>query len=182
MSFKMKNPKSRQQGSSTPSLYLPEVKYVAVIASLFNEKITAELVDRCQDTLIEFGVLIEHIDVYWVPGAWELPQTSLKVASLRADNLPGPAYDSIITLGCVIRGETAHFDYIASEASQGLGAVARMLVDIPLLFGVLTTDTYDQAWTRASREGHDKGREIALSAIRMMALYDNMEDLDWYRV
>ena len=113
-------------------------------------------------------MLIEHIDVYWVPGAWELPQTSLKVASLYP-------YDSVITLGCVIRGETAHFDHISNEASQGLGAVARML-DSPLLFGVLTTDTYEQALARASREGHDKGREIALSAIHMMALYDDMED------
>tara|TARA_Y100000590_G_C15712619_1_gene1010812 strand:- start:1690 stop:2175 length:486 start_codon:yes stop_codon:yes gene_type:complete len=161
----MKNPKS---GSSIPSLSLAEDKHVAVIASLFNEKITAKLVDRCQDTLVEFGVLIEHIDVYWVPGAWELPQTSLKVASLYP-------YDSVITLGCVIRGETAHFDHISNEASQGLGAVARML-DSPLLFGVLTTDTYEQALARASREGHDKGREIALSAIHMMALYDDMED------
>ena len=138
-----------------------------MIAARFNADVTTELVEGCRAGLSEFGVLPDDVDVYWVPGAWELPQTARRLASLRR-------HDAIIALGCVIRGETAHFDYVAGEASSGLGAVARTL-DVPLLFGVLTTDTQEQAWTRASRDADDKGRELALSALHMVALYDDLE-------
>jgi 6,7-dimethyl-8-ribityllumazine synthase len=107
------------------------------------------------------------VDVYWVPGAWELPQATRKVAGLNR-------HDAVIALGCVIRGDTPHFDFVAGEASSGLGAIARE-IDVPLLFGVLTTDTPDQAWARASRESGNKGRELARSALHMIALYEGLQ-------
>jgi 6,7-dimethyl-8-ribityllumazine synthase len=122
----------------------------------------------CQSTLEEFGVEADAVDVYRVPGAWELPQAVRKIAALNR-------HDALIALGCVIRGETPHFDYVAGEASSGLGAVARE-IDIPLLFGVLTTDTPDQAWARASREVANKGRELAQSALHMIRLYEGLDD------
>ena len=114
------------------------------------------------------GVEADAVDVYWVPGAWELPQAAKRIAALDR-------HDALIALGCVIRGETPHFDYVAGEASSGLGAVARE-IDVPLLFGVLTTDTPDQAWARASRESGNKGGELAHSALHMIGLYESLED------
>ncbi len=108
------------------------------------------------------------MDFYRVPGAWELPQEARRIAALNR-------HDAFIALGCVIRGETPHFDYVAGEASSGLGAVAREIV-IPVLFGVLTTDTPDQAWARASREAGNKGRELAHSALHLIGLYEGLED------
>ncbi len=141
---------------------------IAVIAARFNGDVTTEMLEGCRSGLGEFGVMADDVDVYWVPGAWELPQTTRRVAA-------GGRHDAIIALGCVIRGETAHFDYVAGEASYGLGALARTL-DVPLLFGVLTTDTHEQAWTRASRDQDDKGRELAMSALHMVALYAELEE------
>ena len=141
---------------------------IGIIAARFNSRVTEEMLESCRSTLEEFGVGADAVDVYRVPGAWELPQAARRIAALKR-------HDALIALGCVIRGETPHFDYVAGEASSGLGAVAREL-DIPLLFGVLTTDTPDQAWARASREGGNKGRELAESALHMIGLYEGLED------
>lgn len=142
-------------------------KRIAVVAARFNGDVTAELLEGCRAGLTEFGVSTDDVDIYLVPGAWELPQTARRVVALGQ-------HDAVIALGCVIRGETAHFDYVAGEASQGLGAVARNS-DVPVVFGVLTTDTMEQAWARASRDGDDKGRELALSALHMIELYDGLK-------
>ena len=160
--------RSTESGSHLPDPPPAEGRRIAVIAARFNGDVSTELVEGCRAGLSKIGVLPDDVDVYWVPGAWELPQTARKVASLGR-------HDAIIALGCVIRGETAHFDFVAGEASQGLGAVARTL-DVPLLFGVLTTDTHEQAWARASRDEDDKGREVALSALHMVALYAGLEE------
>ena len=158
--------RSPESGSHLPDPVGAAGRRIAIIAARFNGDVTAELVEGCRAGLVEFGVGDDDLDVYWVPGAWELPQTARRVASQGR-------HDAIIALGCVIRGETAHFDYVAGEANDGLGALARTL-DVPLLFGVLTTETHEQAWTRASREQDNKGREVALSALHMVALYSEL--------
>ena len=141
---------------------------IGIIAARFNGDVTEELLEGCRSTLEEFGVQADAVDVYRVPGAWELPQAAKKIAALNR-------HDALIALGCVIRGETPHFDYVAGEAASGLGALAREL-DIPLVFGVLTTETPDQAWARASREVGNKGRELAQSALHMISLFEDLED------
>ena len=143
-------------------------KRVGIIAARFNGEVTGEMVEECRTALEEFGVEADAVDVFWVPGAWELPQAARRIAALNR-------HDALIALGCVIRGETPHFDYVAGEASSGLGVVARE-IDVPLLFGVLTTDTLDQARARASREAGNKGRELARSALHMIGLYEGLED------
>ena len=146
-----------------PPPTLPGRSY-AVIVARFNGDLTGTMRDRCVATLEDSGA--ERIDVYEVPGAWELPQTAARVGALER-------HDAIVTIGCVIRGETAHFDFVAGEASDGLGVVARSL-SVPLIFGVLTTDTVEQAWERAGPEHGDKGREFAISALHMVSLYEDL--------
>lgn len=141
---------------------------IGIITARFNGDVTEELLEGCRSTLEEFGVEANAVEVYRVPGAWELPQAAKKIAALSR-------HDALIALGCVIRGETPHFDYVAGEASSGLGALAREL-DIPLVFGVLTTETRDQAWARASRGMGNKGRELAQSALHMISLFEDLED------
>lgn len=133
---------------------------VAVLVARFNPSITEELRAGCVEGLIEHGVGEADIHVAYVPGAWELPQAARTVAATAR-------FDAIVALGCVVRGETSHFDYVAGEASTGLGAVARS-IDVPLIFGVLTTDTVEQAEARASRARGNKGRELAMSALAMI--------------
>ena len=158
---------SRTSENHLPDPPRGEGRRIAIIAARFNGDVTSEMVEGCRAGLADFAVDAADLDLYWVPGAWELPQAALKVGSKGR-------HDAIITLGCVIRGETAHFDYVAGEASDGLGAVARTL-DMPVLFGVLTTESHEQAWTRASREQDDKGRELALAALHMIAVYAGLD-------
>ena len=155
-------------GSHLPDPDPAPGRRVGIIVARFNDDVTGEMLEACRSTLEEFGVGSDAVDVYWVPGAWELPQAARRIAALDR-------HDAFIALGCVIRGETPHFDYVAGEASSGLGAVARE-IDTPLLFGVLTTDTPDQAWARASREAANKGRELARSALHMIGLYEGLEN------
>ncbi len=155
-------------GSHLPDPAPAPGKRVGIIAARFNGEVTEEMLEACRGTLEQFGVEADAVDVYWVPGAWELPQVTRRIAALKR-------HDAFIALGCVIRGDTPHFDYVAGESSSGLGAVARE-IDVPLLFGVLTTDTPDQAWARASREAGNKGRELAVSALHLIALYEGLED------
>ncbi len=155
-------------GSHLPDPAPAPGKRVGIIAARFNGEVTAEMLEGCRSALEEFGVAGDEVDVYWVPGAWELPQAVRRIAALNR-------HDALIALGCVIRGDTPHFDYVAGEASSGLGAVARQ-IDVPLLFGVLTTETPDQARARASREAGNKGRELAKSALHMIDLYRGLED------
>ena len=133
---------------------------VAVLVARFNADITEELRAGCVEGLVEHGVGDGDIHVFFVPGSWELPQAARRLAF-------GAGFDAIIALGCVIRGETTHFDFVAGEASAGLGQVARS-IDIPLIFGVLTTDTTQQAEARAARGQGNKGRELAISALAMI--------------
>ena len=136
---------------------------VAVLCTRFHGDITSTLLARCEQILAEHGVAEESIEVIRVPGAWELPQVAARVAGLDR-------HDAIIAIGCVIRGDTPHFEYVAGEATRGLGEAARDY-DLPVIFGVLTTETEAQAWERARADGQDKGRELALAALEMGLLY-----------
>lgn len=139
----------------------------AIIVSRFNDVVTERLVEGARDALLQNGVADDDIDLYRVPGAWELPGAARKVAALRR-------HAAIIALGCVIRGETPHFDYVAGHASDGLGRVS-VEADVPVLFGVLTTDTAEQALARAGGDVGNKGWDAALAALEMADLVDQME-------
>lgn len=140
---------------------------VALLVSRFNGAITERLVEGARDCLLRHGVADGDIDLVRVPGAWELPAAAARVAELHR-------HDAIIALGCVIRGATPHFDHVAGEASSGLGAVARQQ-SIPIIFGVLTTDTIEQAVERSGTKAGNKGWDAALSALEMINLYGSLE-------
>lgn len=136
---------------------------VVVLVARFNAEITDRLLNGAREALTEHGVAADDIHVVRVPGAWELPQ-----AAQRA--VESGRFDAVVTLGCVIRGETPHFDYVCQEASLGLGAVARA-ASIPVAFGVLTTDDTAQAEARAVAGRDNKGYETAMAALDMLGVY-----------
>jgi len=134
-----------------------------VLAARFNADITDRLVDGATRALLARGAKAGDIETIRVPGAWELPQAAARAAE-------STRFDAIVALGCVIRGETPHFDYVCTEATLGLGAVARA-AKIPVAFGVLTTDDEAQARARAGEGTDNKGYEAALAALDMVAVY-----------
>ena len=140
---------------------------VGVVAARFNDFIVSKLVGGCEDALLRHGVRPEDIDLAWVPGAFEIPLVASKMAK-------SGRYDAVIALGAVIRGSTIHYDYVCSEVSKGVAAVA-MNSDVPVMFGVLTTDTIEQAIERAGSKAGNKGAECAQGAIEMVNLLRSME-------
>jgi len=138
----------------------------ALVVSRFNELITGRLLEGAKDALIRHGVSHQNIDVYWTPGSWELPLTVKELA------LSG-RYDAIVALGAVIRGDTPHFDYIASEMSKGLANVG-LGHRVPVSFGVLTCDDLEQALQRAGSKAGNKGAEAAVAAIEMADLLNQI--------
>ena len=141
-------------------LVSPDGARYAVVASRFNEAITRRLVEGAQDALVRHGA--ERADLVWVPGAFEIPVAALTLAE-------SGTYDAVICLGAVIRGATAHFDYVASGVTSGCQTVA-LDTGVPVLFGVLTVDTLDQAWERAGTKAGNKGAEAAAAAVEMADL------------
>jgi len=138
----------------------------AVVASRFNEHITQKLVDGALDALLRHGAVYEDVDVVWVPGAWELPAAArVLLASER--------YHALVALGAVVRGETPHFDYVAGEASRGL-AQAGADFEVPIGFGLLTTDDMAQAEARAGGAHGNKGWDAALAAMEMADLFERL--------
>lgn len=137
-------------------------KKFGLVASRFNDSITKELISGCIDTLIRHGVQEKDLMITWVPGAFEIPQVAQRIARLKS-------YDAIICLGTVIRGATPHFDYIAQEAAKG---IAKLSLDtgMPIVFGIITADTIEQAIERAGSKEGNKGRDAAISAIEMVNL------------
>ena len=135
---------------------------VAVIAARFNKEVTDGLLQGALQALAEHGVREEDVVSFRVPGAWELSQAATQAVEAGS-------FDAVVTLGCVIRGETPHFDYVCQEASRGLGVVARS-AEIPVVFGVLTTDTLEQAKARAGSGVENKGYESARAAIEMVSV------------
>ncbi len=137
-----------------------------LVVSRFNEFISSRLLDAAIDALRRHGCSPGNITVIWVPGAWELPLTARRAANSRR-------FDAVICLGCVIRGDTPHFDYVAGEAAKGIAQVA-LETDVPIAFGVLTTNTLDEAVNRAGAKAGNKGADAAVTAIEMVNLLDNL--------
>ncbi len=142
-------------------------KKFGIIASRFNDFITKDLVSGCIDTLVRHGAEDRDLVIAWVPGAFEIPLAAQKMAKAKS-------CDAIICLGTVIRGSTPHFDYIAAEVSKGIAKVSQD-TGLPLVFGVITADTIEQAIERAGTKDGNKGRDAALSAIEMANLLTQLK-------
>lgn len=136
----------------------------AIVLGRFNEFVGSKLYEGAKDALLRHGVDEANIDLIWVPGAFEIPLIASKLAHSKK-------YVSVICLGAVIRGSTPHFDYVASEVSKGVAHVG-LAAQIPVIFGVLTTDTIEQAIERSGTKAGNKGFEAAMSAIEMVNLID----------
>ena len=136
---------------------------IGIVASRFNNFLVEKLLDGAIDCIVRHGGDQKKIDVAWVPGSFEIPYAASRLAKMGG-------YDAIICLGAVIRGDTPHFEYIAAEAAKG---IARLSLDsgIPVLFGIITTDTLEQAIERAGTKAGNKGWDAAESAIEMVNLY-----------
>ena len=139
---------------------------VGIVAARFNEFIVSKLLSGCEDGLLRHGVRSEDIAVAWVPGAFEIPLAAQAMAKSRK-------YDVVITLGAVIRGATSHYDYVCAEVSKGVANVS-LNTGVPVLFGVLTTDTIEQAIERAGTKAGNKGAECAQGALEMVNLLRGM--------
>ncbi|TCL74108.1 6,7-dimethyl-8-ribityllumazine synthase [Hydrogenispora ethanolica] len=135
---------------------------ITIVISRFNSFITQHLLDGAEDALKRHGIADEKITVVWVPGAFEIPAVAKKAAE-------SGKYDAVICLGAVIRGATPHFDYVAAEVSKGVAAVG-MATGVPVIFGVLTTDSIEQAIERAGTKAGNKGWDAAISALEMADL------------
>lgn len=136
---------------------------IGIVASRFNELITSKLISGAKDALIRHGVDENNITLVWVPGAFEIPLAAKKLAEKKE-------FDAIISLGSVIRGATPHFDYVCNEVAKGV-ATASLETGVPIAFGVLTTDTIEQAIERAGTKAGNKGFEAAVTAIEMANLF-----------
>ena len=135
---------------------------VAIVASRFNEFIVSKLIGGAQDGLARHGVEENNITLVWVPGAFEIPVIAKKLAA-------SGNYDAVICLGAVIRGATSHYDYVCAEVSKGIASVS-LETGVPVMFGILTTDTIEQAIERAGTKAGNKGYDCALGAIEMVNL------------
>lgn len=142
-------------------------KKFAIVAARFNEFITSKLIGGAEDALLRHGAVAEDITVIWVPGAFEIPLIAQKAAQ-------SGKYDAVICVGAVIRGSTSHYDYVCSEVSKGIASVG-LLTGIPVMFGVLTTDSIEQAVERAGTKAGNKGFDAAVGAIEMVNLIDEIE-------
>ncbi|HPF20756.1 MAG TPA: 6,7-dimethyl-8-ribityllumazine synthase [Syntrophomonas sp.] len=136
-----------------------------IVVSRFNEFITNKLLSGCMDTLIRHGVDQENIDIAWVPGAFEMPLAAQKMAARE--------YDAVICLGAVIRGATPHFEYVSAEVTKGIAQVG-LNTGKPIIYGIITADTIEQAIERAGTKAGNKGADAAVTAIEMVDLLKNI--------
>ena len=134
----------------------------AIVVSRFNSLVTGQLLAGATDCLTRHGADPKNLTVIYCPGAYEIPQVAAQLAKRGS-------FDAVICLGCVIRGETPHFDYVAAEAAKGIAQVA-LQTGVPMTFGVLTTDNLEQALERAGAKGGNKGWDAALSALELVSL------------
>ena len=147
------------------NLVAKEVK-IGIVAGRFNEFITSKLLSGAQDALVRHDVKDDNIDVAWVPGAFEIPLIADKMAK-------SGKYDAVICLGAVIRGNTSHYDYVCNEVSKGIAHVS-LESGIPVMFGVVTTENIEQAIERAGTKAGNKGFDVAVGAIEMINLINNL--------
>jgi len=155
---------SRAKGATVieGGLVVPEGTRFAIVASRFNHFIVDRLVEGALDAIARHGGALEQVSIVRVPGAWEMPTVAARIARKKG-------VDAVIAVGAVIRGSTPHFDYVAAEVSKGLAAVS-LDTGLPVAFGVLTTDSIEQAIERAGTKSGNKGWEAAMSAIEMVSL------------
>ena len=139
---------------------------VGMVAARFNEFIVSKLVSGAEDACVRHGVNSDDIELAWVPGAYEIPLVAKKMAK-------SGKYDAVICLGAVIKGSTSHYDYVCAEVSKGIASVS-LETEIPVIFGVLTTDNIEQAIERAGTKAGNKGYDVACTAIEMVNLMKNM--------
>jgi len=137
-------------------------KKFGIVASRFNDFITKKLLEGCVDALLRHGAKDSELEIAWVPGAFEVPLIAKKMANSKK-------YDAVICLGTVIRGETPHFDYVASEVAKGVAKVS-LDANIPTIFGIITAENIEQAIARAGTKDGNKGKDAAISAIEMVNL------------
>ena len=147
--------------------FSPPAGRFAIVAARFNALVTESLLAGCKDAFVRHGVPEERLDLVWVPGSFEIPLIARKLTS-------GGRYTAVVCLGCVIRGETAHFDHVAGQAAAGVMQAA-MAAGVPVIFGILTTDTVEQALNRAGLKGGNKGADAAMAAIEMVNLLTRLE-------
>lgn len=145
-----------------------EGRRIGIVVARFNELITKQLLAGARDCLLRHGVADDAITVAWVPGAWEIPSALSRMS--RAGT-----YDALIALGAVIRGATPHFEYVSSGVASGVAGVAAAS-DLPVIFGVLTVDSIEQAIERAGTKAGNKGWDSALAAIEMANLFEKLAD------
>lgn len=141
---------------------------IGIVAARFNEFIVSKLVGGAEDALLRHGVSDEDITLAWVPGAFEIPLAAQKMAE-------SGKYDAVICLGTVIKGATTHYDYVCAEVSKGVAAVG-LKTEIPVIFGVVTTDNIEQAIERAGTKAGNKGYDAACTAIEMVNLFRKIEN------
>ena len=139
---------------------------IGIVVARFNEFITSKLLSGCVDCLLRHEAADEDITVAWVPGAFEIPLAAQKMAE-------SGRYDAVICLGAVIRGETDHYEHVASEVTKGVAQVS-LKANIPVLYGILTTDTVEQALNRAGLKAGNKGFECAMDALELASLYKKL--------
>jgi len=137
-------------------------KKFGIVASRFNDFITKKLLEGCIDALLRHGAKDSELEVAWVPGAFEVPLVAKKMANSKK-------YDAVICLGTVIRGETPHFDYVASEVAKGIAHVS-LDSNVPTIFGIITAENIEQAIERAGTKDGNKGKDAAVTAIEMVNL------------
>ena len=140
---------------------------VGIVCARFNEFIVSKLLSGCEDVLLRHGIQPDDIAVAWVPGAFEIPLIASKMAK-------SGKYDAVICLGAVIRGSTSHYDLVCNEVAKGIAQVS-LASDVPVMFGVVTTDTIEQAIERAGTKAGNKGYDCALGAVEMVNLIHEID-------
>ncbi len=146
--------------------YSGKGKKIGIAVSRFNEFVSTRLLEGCLDVLEKQGVEKKDITIVWTPGSFEIPQ----VLSIMADT---KKFNALIALGAIIRGDTPHFEYIATEAAKGLSQIS-LTKKIPVVFGIITSDTVEQAIERAGTKAGNKGRDAAFSALEMIDIYSQV--------
>src|SRR4051794_22726135 len=142
--------------------FSPPAGRFAIVAARFNALITEALWTGCRDAFVRHGVAADRLDLVWVPGSFEIPLTARTLAETGR-------YAAVVCLGCIIRGETGHYDHVAGQAAAGV-LQAGLATGVPIIFGILTTETVEQALNRAGLKGGNKGAEAAVTAIEMVNL------------
>ncbi|MDI6650723.1 6,7-dimethyl-8-ribityllumazine synthase [Leuconostoc suionicum] len=144
-------------------------KKIAIVVSKFNDLIVKQLLAGAQESLEMHGIDTGNIDIIWVPGALEIPMVAKKIAQDQK-------YDGIVTLGAVIKGDTAHYDLIINGVANGVSQIS-LSTDVPIVFGVLTTDTLEQAQQRSGAKSGNKGAEVALSLLELINIFDQIKSI-----